>query len=103
MTYLRCDNAGENHDLEGHASRKRWAFSLSVTCQVLHNKIVKLNGNLLLYLIGYVQSSMMGFFLRNDLWGKAVNTATLLEIFMLTPTRDLRTFQPLFWKKKTLA
>ena len=38
MKYARCNNAGENEILKGHAHRKGWVFSLSTPCQVLCNK-----------------------------------------------------------------
>ena len=88
--------------LKGSTNRKRWVLSLSTPCQLLLIKMAALNGNILLNVIEYVQYSMVGNFLffENGLWTEAANTNTLLENNLLTLTRDLSSFQHLFWKRK---
>ena len=81
---------------EGFANRKEWGLRLIKWLQIIPNRMATLFNQVHSMLNGRKFSA----FLRNSLWVKATNTATLHENNLVTPNKDLSPFQQYFGKEK---
>ena len=95
VKYARCDNAGENEDIEGLVHRKGWVLNLNTPLKLHYNQTVVLGSNLLLHSTRHMQSSIVGNFLlfKKQICAEGVNTVTPVENNLCTPMRNLIPFQ----------
>ena len=105
LQYLNCNNAGENVAFK--KACKQQGLGVDFKCTALgmlqqKGHIKRKFAILFNQFHAMLNGGKFNAYLWNGLWAKASNTAMLLENNLLTPTRNLSSFQQFFGEEKRI-